>query len=327
MSQARPPARGVPGESVVVLGMHRSGTSAVTRVVNLLGPSLCREGDLLTGPGNPAGHWESVSLVAFNDRLLAAFGGTATNPAPMADGWESLEPAARLRGEAGAVFERAHPSPAWVWKDPRTCLTLPFWRAVWRSAPVAVFVHREPLEVALSLQRRDGLGRGHCLALWERHVRAALLGARGLPLAVVHFGELMADPANAVARLRADLADLGVRVPGDPGQAARFISHSLGTSRREAQRLAGSPDATGAQRRLLSVVGSLPSRSARFVPPDLGPESVTTAELLSAVRARDECRRRLERQPGLGVAVRQMWPALRKTAVSRLSPRAGAGGR
>jgi hypothetical protein len=71
-------------EGVVILGMHRSGTSLVTRLVSLLGLALCREDDLLAGrKANPRGHWESNSMLAFNDRLLEELDASWFCPPPL----------------------------------------------------------------------------------------------------------------------------------------------------------------------------------------------------------------------------------------------------
>jgi len=301
------------GRSVVILGMHRSGTSVMTRVINLLGLPLCREDDIYTAPDNPTGHWESASLVAFNDRLLDLFGGRFIAPAAMSDGWESDPAAVVLREEADEVFSRAHPTTAWVWKDPRTCLTLPFWRSVWPHAPVAVYVHREPLEVALSLRRRDGLGKAHCVALWERYARSSLRGAAGLPLVSVQFDELMADPVAAVAELGEHLARLGVPVVSDVGQAARFVAAKQAASGPVS--LADDPDATCTQRSLLAAISALPRTCDPFAPPELGAESASTTELLAAIRERRG------HDPTLRAAAREVWPAFRRAARSRLQLR------
>ncbi len=305
-----------PSRSVVVLGMHRSGTSVVTRVISLLGLSLCREKDLYAAPDNPTGHWESTSLVAFNDRLLSLFGGIPAAPAAMGDGWESHESAVALYDEAYRVFRRAHGAAVWVWKDPRTCLTLPFWRRVLSESPAAVFVHREPLEVALSLQRRDGFGKAHCIAQWERYSRSALRGAAGMPLVTVRFAELVADPVSAVAQLRADLTALGVPVLSDSGPAAQFVAAERAVNRHLRLSLAADPDATGAQRVLLAALDSLPRACAPFGAPDLGTESASTTELLSAIRQRGIS------PPGLRVVAREIWPAVRRSASSRLAHKA-----
>ena len=298
------------GRPIVVLGMHRSGTSVLTRVINLLGLPLCREDDIYAAPDNPTGHWESTSLVAFNDRLLDLFGGRFIAPAAMNDGWESDPAAAVLRDEADEVFRRAHPTMAWVWKDPRTCLTLPFWRSVWPHAPVAVYVHREPLEIALSLRRRDGFGKAHCVALWERYARSSLRGAEGLPLVSVKFDELTADPVAAVTELGEHLARLGVSVDGDVRQAARFVAAGHAAGGRMG--LADDPDATSTQRSLLAAISALPRTSDPFAIPELGTESSSTTELLAAIRERRDC------HPAFRAAARDVLPAFRRAARSRL---------
>src|SRR5579884_3426223 len=111
---------------VIVLGMHRSGTSAVTRVVNLLGLSLGREDDLYHAADNPD-HWESSALIEANDSILQKLGGRWDAPPNLQEGWESSD---LMRGEMSRLrntFLHVYPEDGWVWKDPRTCLTLPLW--------------------------------------------------------------------------------------------------------------------------------------------------------------------------------------------------------
>jgi hypothetical protein len=312
------PTADPPGRSVVILGMHRSGTSVVTKVVNLLGLQLCREDDVYSAPDNPTGHWESASLVGFNDRLIDLLGGKPAAPPMLDDGWQRNPEVAGLRQEARAVFMRAHPVTPWVWKDPRTCLTLPFWRSVWESPPVAVFVHREPLEVWLSLRRRDGFGKAHSIALWERYVRTGLRAADGLPLVTVRFRKLMTDPVAAVLELAAQLARLGVPAPGDASEAARFVSAGQVANRQPGLCLAEDPDATDSQRSLLAAIDVLPGAAAHFAATDLGAESASTTELLDAIRERDH--------PTFRVAAREVLPAFRRTAGSRLQRRSGLSG-
>ena len=61
----------MPRQLVVILGMHRSGTSLVTKSIELLGYTL---GDNLmpSGVDNPKGFWEDLDIVQFNDKLLAS---------------------------------------------------------------------------------------------------------------------------------------------------------------------------------------------------------------------------------------------------------------
>src|SRR5438270_6382452 len=111
--------------------MHRSGTSAATRVINLLGAATCAPEDMARGPWNPTGLWESRTLNGFDDELLEQMGHSWFGPPPAGAGYE--EAAARIATtgeEARRVFETIHPQRPWVWKDPRACLLLPFWRGV-----------------------------------------------------------------------------------------------------------------------------------------------------------------------------------------------------
>ena len=303
----------VSGRSVVVLGMHRSGTSAVTRIINLLGPSICRSDDLLSGPDNPTGHWESASLMKFNDKLLDIFGGTFAAPSSLKDGWEEEDIIAALYEEGRKVFASVHSEQTWVWKDPRTCLTLPFWRKVWRDEPVVVYVHREPLEVSRSLNHRDGLGKAHCIALWERYARSALHASHGLPFLTVRFDELTANALKVVESIRMDLSALGVIVNDNVAEAAAFVSDDLAVNKQNGVSLIDDPNATGVQLTLLEILSSLPSVSRSFPSCDLGAESVSTTELLLAIRQRHDYH-----PPRFRVAVAEVWPAFRRAVSNRL---------
>ena len=297
-----------PGRPVVVLGMHRSGTSVVARIINLLGLPLCRDGDLLSGPDNPTGYWESGSLVKFNDRILKMLGGSWAFPPPMSINWESAPSVAAFRGEGLRVFRKAYPNEEWVWKDPRACLTLPFWRTVWRDAPVVVFVTREPLEIYLSLRKRDTLGKAHCIALWERYARAALLGAHGLPMVTVSYDQLMKDSLRTATNLRDDLVGLGVMANGNVDAASQCVSTAFGSSREYGHRLQADPDSTEAQRLLINSIASLPRTSPKFIATDLGSESSSTTELLCGVRSYP---------PRLPLVAGEAWRAFRRSAAAR----------
>ncbi len=98
-------------------------------------------------------------------------------------------------------------------KDPRLCLTLPLWRSVLSEEPVAVFVFRDPLEVALSLQQRDGFPLTLGLALWHRYVRQSFRSLVGLPVLVVEYARALEDPGRFVGDLAAFLEANGI-APG-----------------------------------------------------------------------------------------------------------------
>ena len=91
-----------------MLGMHRSGTSAATRLISLLGLET-PSGDDLVPPSrkNPKGYWESMSLVAFNIRLLEAIGSDFTCPVPLAPGWHEDPRLDSFRDRAPASHYRS----------------------------------------------------------------------------------------------------------------------------------------------------------------------------------------------------------------------------
>jgi hypothetical protein len=249
----------VPG--VVVLGMHRSGTSAVTRILNLLGADLGPEGDLLTEYDNPAGHWESRALVACNDRVLASFGRSWDFPPWLPSGWEHSAQAARLLPEMTDAFDSVYHAGPWVWKDPRTCLTFPLWRRVLGSEAKVVLVFRDPGAVVASVKRRDGIPSFYAVGLWHHYVRSAVAASAGLPVVCLQFEDLVASPAGAVKGLVEDLGTLGLELPGDPEAAAASVQDGL---------VHGEAASSLVRRLTSSTVGvlrSLPPRSEDFRPP------------------------------------------------------------
>ena len=92
----------------MVVGMHRSGTSAVTRVVNLLGVPLGREDDIYSAKDNPSGHWESRQLCAVNNMILHVFGGFDMAMPPMPRSWLQSRRAAHLRPVMRAAFDNVY---------------------------------------------------------------------------------------------------------------------------------------------------------------------------------------------------------------------------
>jgi hypothetical protein len=181
---------------VIILGMHRSGTSAVARVLSLLGADLPRN---LMAPakGNPKGHWEPERIVGLHDEILAEVASSWQDVTRFPTDWygSAREPVRRaemselLRDEYGD-------SPLFVLKDPRMCRLVPFWLDVMAEAevnPSFTIVVRNPLEVAASLKDRDGLSFHHGLLLWLRHVIDAERDTRGHPRAFISYARLLSD--------------------------------------------------------------------------------------------------------------------------------------
>ncbi len=181
--------------------MHRGGTSAVAGVVHELGAFLGPAGHLMARrEDNPAGFYEHQLLTDLNDELLHALGGTWHEPPRLDRGWERAPHLDGIRVRAQQVLhEDFADAPLWVWKDPRTSLTLPFWRSLLPATRFVVCL-RNPLEVARSLHARDGLDEATGIDLWMRHTVAALDGHSTMPLLVL-YDDLVNDPASEVARI------------------------------------------------------------------------------------------------------------------------------
>ena len=180
---------------VMVVGMHRSGTSAVTRVVNLLGVPLGRADDIYSAKDNPSGHWESRELCAIDNVILRVFGGFDMAMPPMPRSWLQSRRATHLRPVMRATFDNVYQGERWLWKDPRICLTLPLWRQVLDDF-CAVFVIRDAGPVTRSLYRREGgsYPLSYCYALWDDYNRRAVAAMSGLPVVTVDFDAMMEDP-------------------------------------------------------------------------------------------------------------------------------------
>jgi GT2 family glycosyltransferase len=272
---------------VFVLGMHRSGTSAVTRLVNLLGVPICQEDDLIPATtSNPRGHWESDTLVRVNDSLLSELGRTWWCPPRLGSVFNSDT------SEPRELFRAVYPSDQWVWKDPRTCITLPFWLAALPEQPVAILILRNPLEIAASLEARNEFPTNVSLALWERYMHHALSAIAGLPTATVRFEDLIIAPVQTAKRLQAFLSghDIVARLPRTD-EIVAFIDPQLRHEVSTTNPVSSDSTLSGQQAELAALLDSLPEGSRSFVLPELPIESPGTDRLFTRVQARYGMRR------------------------------------
>jgi hypothetical protein len=256
------------------VGMHRSGTSAATRLVNMLGPATCAPGEMVRGPWNPSGHFESRTLMHLNNALLTQMGRTWWYPPPAGDGYDAV--AARIttrRAQARRAFRRVHREVPWVWKDPRTSVLLPYWRKVLGPRLASVVVVRNPLEVAQSMHRRHEVPVPFSLALWERYNRLILAHSQGMPVLVTRYADLVDDPAAWSVQARSFLAGLGMRVAPAAhdvvGSVQDFVDPELRHSTHSRDDLVVAATSSLA---VFDALDAVVGPSDSFVPPDLAPE-------------------------------------------------------
>src|SRR5215217_8620297 len=185
---------------VAIIGMHRTGTSMVAKLLQLAGLNLGDEADLMPpAEENPEGFYEHLQFVRLNDEVLNVAGAGWDCP-PTADfNWDdaALDSfRARARRLAAPLGERL----PWGWKDPRTSLTLPFWRsAIGPLRTVAVI--RNPLEVVTSLHRRNAFSTALGLTLWQIYAERILEHSSPDERLVTHYDSYFLDPDREIARV------------------------------------------------------------------------------------------------------------------------------
>lgn len=194
-----------PAAQVVVLGMHRSGTSALTGLLQRMGLWAGEEGDFpLADDHNQTGYWEHRGVWSVDEAILQALGASWSEVADLDLSRLDEGVRARLRERARETVRDLDGHGSWVIKDPRLCLLFPFWREI-LERPFCILIHREPLPVARSLAARDEFPIPYGIALWEKHTLEALASTRGLPRILISHRALLADPVATLRRLHQHL--------------------------------------------------------------------------------------------------------------------------
>jgi len=190
--------------AVLVLGMHRSGTSALARGLQALGVYLGND-FISPKPDNPKGYWEDRNIFEINERLLDLFGLKWEEVALIDDAQWGAPGVGALRAEAIAYLKSQFVShELWGFKDPRTIRLLPFWHSVLRSLEVDecyLMVIRNPRSVANSLIRRHGMDAVTAHLLWLVYVVPNLSMIANRPFIVADYDLVMSDPRQELERI------------------------------------------------------------------------------------------------------------------------------
>lgn len=216
---------------VVVLGMHRSGTSVITRGLQPLGVSL-GEQLLPEADDNPKGFWEDADVNALNIDLLAALGHDWHTFAPIRSSELAAAEVKDFKLRALAILrDRLRLTDCFGLKDPRIPRLLGFWQDVFDHLQLNasyVIVCRNPLSVARSLAKRNGFELEKGYYLWLEHVRESLVETEKQSRIVVDYDLFLDDPAIQLRRI-AQVLELNF----DPGNSnlaeflAGFVESSL----------------------------------------------------------------------------------------------------
>ena len=183
--------------AVLVAGMHRTGTSAITRVLGLLGVDLPRHPIPGVPNDNDLGFWEPIPVNQANDEFLASIGSAWDNVSAIAPSVFASAEADAFADELGEILRAEYgESPLFVVKDPRLCRLVPVWVAAlerFGARPSFVITTRNPLEVAGSLKARDGFSATKSCLLWLRYLLDAERDSRGFPRVFVSYERLLRD--------------------------------------------------------------------------------------------------------------------------------------
>jgi len=272
---------------VVVLGMGRSGTSAVTRAFHFSGYFVGAQAELMPADeSNPTGHFEHWDIYRANEQALARLDGAwfevpagverhagdPTYVAPLRDALSSLLAAA---GEAPLVL-----------KDPRIGMLLALWWPLIEELLHPVLVVRDPVEVALSLERRDLTALPVGMAMWEVYVTSVLAGLKDKRTTVIPYRDILEVPGLA-PRLVAEASTMlrpGLRDRVDPTNACSALEPHYRRNRHEesspAVRL------TDHQDRLWEMLASLAPATTVLRPPAWATRPSREAKALTAYELR-----------------------------------------
>jgi hypothetical protein len=204
--------------------MHRSGTSAVTRVLSFLGAALPKQPMLSVKSED---HWEPERLVRLNEAMLEEAGSRW-------DDWRAFDPA--VLGErldyyqsriTAILAEEYGDAELVVIKDPRMCRFMPLYNdalAELGITPRFVVMHRNPLAVMASLRKRNGMTPGFAGLLWLRHTLDAFAATEGRPRCFLSYEAFLDDWRSTTRRTASELE---IAWPQDPAEAANGVEGYL----------------------------------------------------------------------------------------------------
>ena len=184
----------------------------LTRLLHACGLFLGPENALMPAQAdNPDGFWEHLGFVALNEELLSELGGAWDLPPKLDESFKDrrLGP---LRMKARLLLEGFDSAGVWGWKDPRNCLTLPFWQSLLPDLKTLIIV-RNPLEVAYSMRERNGTSYSFGLRLWEIYNRRLIETAGKQARIVTHYDAFFKNAESELRRITcfAGLSDTNVK--------------------------------------------------------------------------------------------------------------------
>ena len=200
---------------LIILGMHRSGTSIVGGLINKMG---LQTGEPLIQPNfdNEKGFFERVDVVLQNDYLMKKQQVHYSYRTAFYSPIEGIKSILFEENEGSSFFNEGKRalkflnSPAsipWMLKDPRLCITLKTWLPFLSSLPIILFTYRNPFDVALSMHNRETehflISKG--LKLWYIYNKNAIKQSSNLCRIITSHIKIMTHPIEELSRIYSEL--------------------------------------------------------------------------------------------------------------------------
>ncbi len=182
-------------ECIVILGMHRSGTSVISGLISLQGFDL-GVSEMPLREDNPKGFFENHAIYRFNQNILEEYNTSWDN---YSFTFNQIKPGDLKRYELKAkeILKKEFGIARHIFiKDPRMCLLFPLWETVLKELGFnikVVFVYRSPMEVALSLQSRNDFVLKKSVLMWSHYCFQAERNSRSYERKVVHYAHDLED--------------------------------------------------------------------------------------------------------------------------------------
>ncbi len=226
-------------QAVIVLGMHRSGTSLLSGLCRILGLDLGTQ-LIPAASDNPSGFWENERIVRFHDELLQSLNRSWDSVLPLPEGWVDLPELKTAPGKLRSILkDEFGERGSWAIKDPRLCLLLPLWKRVLGDLdirPHYLIVYRHPDEIYQSLLKRNGLSRSHSYLLYLLYYISAERNSRDAPRSFVGYDDLLSDWQHTLAVASPEAAiDWPTSIPEMEAEVNSFLDqkgkHNVVSSR------------------------------------------------------------------------------------------------
>ena len=214
-------------KAILVIGMHRSGTSAVSGLLAEMGVFMGKSLFAAQKGVNEKGFYENSELVGLNEQILDKLLWSWDDPLATCDDkyLPELDIGFDKKGKLVIANDYGNQS-AWGMKDPRTTLLLPFWKKIIDQSDIDVtyvLMVRSPLEVYASLKKRDGFSLEKSLMLWINYTLSGYFNSVEKNLFILAYERLLDSP-QVVAKELAKAASLKVEFDPD---SLNFIDKKL----------------------------------------------------------------------------------------------------